>query len=258
MSIPVAVQLFSVRHDADRDLFGTLAQLKEAGFDGVEFFGFQSAEIGYHGHQAAEIRKVLDDLGLRVAGTHSNLSSLEGDLQPSTLDFHEVLGCRNLVIPWIPKERRDTEANTLRTAEALTALTAQVAARGFRTGFHVHGDDMHPLDTGRTAWHVLGENTPADFILQYDTGNGIMGGADPVQPIADFPGRGQTVHLKEWSREHGAKLLGEGDVPWERVFDECENRAGTEWYVIEHEDESELPAIAAVARCRENLRKFGR
>ena len=39
MSFPVAIQVYSVREDAKADLRATLAQIKEMGYDGVEFAG---------------------------------------------------------------------------------------------------------------------------------------------------------------------------------------------------------------------------
>lgn len=39
MALPIAVQVYSVREDAQADLRGTLAKIKEMGYDGVEFAG---------------------------------------------------------------------------------------------------------------------------------------------------------------------------------------------------------------------------
>ena len=71
-SIPIALQLYSVRHDCERDLPGALEAVAEMGYDGVEF-------AGYYGRSARELRKMLDDLGLQVAGTHTRLPTLLDD-----------------------------------------------------------------------------------------------------------------------------------------------------------------------------------
>ena len=59
--IPVAVQIFSVRHEYLADLHGTLAKVAEIGYAGVDFFGNPPAP-------AAELRKILVDHGLSCAG----------------------------------------------------------------------------------------------------------------------------------------------------------------------------------------------
>ena len=38
-TLPVAVQVYSVRDDAERDFKGTMQKLKEMGYDGVELAG---------------------------------------------------------------------------------------------------------------------------------------------------------------------------------------------------------------------------
>jgi sugar phosphate isomerase/epimerase len=85
----------------------------------------------------------------------------------------------------------------------------------------------------------------------------MAGGADPVKPISAWPGRNASVHLKEWAGTHGA-IIGEGDVPWQRVFEACEQGGGTQWYVVEHEEESELSPMEAVKKCLDNLRAMGK
>ena len=46
MSLPVAIQVYSVRKEAEADLRGTLTALRDMGYDGVEF-------AGLYGHTAA-------------------------------------------------------------------------------------------------------------------------------------------------------------------------------------------------------------
>ena len=51
----VGLQLYSVRGDMEKDFYGTLKAVKEAGYDYVEF-------AGYYGHTAQEVRAMLDEL----------------------------------------------------------------------------------------------------------------------------------------------------------------------------------------------------
>lgn len=248
--IPVALQLYSVRDDASKDLIGTIRKVAEFGYDGVEF-------AGYHGNSAEDIKAVLDETGLKPYGAHVGLGEFTDEKFDATVAFHKTVGINWLIVPWIPTEKHNTIEATEATAAEFTVLVEKLKAHGLRTGFHAHAGDMHKLPDGRTAWDVLAANTPADFILQYDTCNGKMGGADPVQPIRDWPGRNQSLHLKEYTPKNDA-VLGEGEIPWAEVIEAAENGGGVEVYVIEHESEMELPPIEAVAKARENLRKFGR
>ena len=249
MPIPIALQLYSVRNDAAQDLMGVLQRVAAMGYDGVEF-------AGYYGHEPEAIRAKLDELGLRCEGTHTGLDALQPGRFDETVALHKILGCEYVIVPWIPKEKRATPEACAATAAELTELTAKLESAGLRLGFHAHGDDMDVQSNGKTAYHMLGEGTPAGFIMQYDTANGMSGGADPVQPIKDFPGRNVSLHLKGYSKTtgHGA-IIGEDDIPWGEVFEAAENGGGVVWYVIEHEDET-IPPLEAVDKCLQNARRL--
>jgi sugar phosphate isomerase/epimerase len=251
MSIPIALQLYSVRDDCARDFFGTIAAVAAMGYAGVEF-------AGYHGASAADLKKVLDDNGLLCAGTHAGYNTLQDDAIDATIEYHLTLGCKNLIVPWLPEETRSTPEACKETADKLNLISEKLRPHGLRTGFHCHEGDMHKLENGKSAWDLLAEYTTPDFILQYDTANGMSGGADPVQPILDWPGRGLSTHLKEWSGEHGAKVIGDGLIPWPKVFEACETVGGTEWYVVEHESYEGMTPLEAVAACLTNLRAMGK
>jgi sugar phosphate isomerase/epimerase len=93
--------------------------------------------------------------------------------------------------------------------------------------------------------------------MQYDIGNSIHGGADPIAILKRFPARTTTIHLKEYSKTNPNALTGEGDVPWKEVFRLCEEQGGTKWYIVEQESYAVTP-LEAVALCLQNLRKMGK
>jgi sugar phosphate isomerase/epimerase len=248
MSVPIALQLYSVREDCAKDLLGVIRQVADMGYDGVEF-------AGYHGHSAEDIKAVLDETGLKAAGTHTQWSQFDDENFDNTVQVHKTLDCQFAIIPWIPEELRNTSEACKTTAAKLTEICAKLRSHGLRTGFHAHSGDMEPLDNGQCAWDIIAANTPDDFILQYDTANGVAGGADPVKPISDWPGRNASLHLKEWRGGHGA-VIGEGDVPWPRVFEAAEKGGGVEWYVVEHETESAMTPLQSVDACLKNLKKL--
>src|SRR3712207_5432916 len=92
--IPIAVQLYSVRDACSKDFDGTLKQIAEMGFEGVEFAGY---------HKYAEdpegLRKKLDELKLKAAGTHIRAEAFGPDKLKKTIAFHKTIGCRFLIVP---------------------------------------------------------------------------------------------------------------------------------------------------------------
>ncbi|PYT42116.1 MAG: hypothetical protein DMG45_10575 [Acidobacteria bacterium] len=72
-SIPAGLELYSVREELKRDPEGTVRAVAEMGYQGVEFYApyFEWSET-----QTKQMRKLLDDLGIRCFSTHNDRSYL--------------------------------------------------------------------------------------------------------------------------------------------------------------------------------------
>ena len=62
-TLPVAVQVYSVREDAEKDFAGTMKKIKEIGYDGVEL-------AGLYGLEPAAIKAAIEDAGLVALSAH--------------------------------------------------------------------------------------------------------------------------------------------------------------------------------------------
>ncbi len=250
--VPVALQLYSVRDDCARDLPGTLAQVAEMGYDGVEF-------AGYHGRSADELRKMLDANGLRCAGTHIKIETLLGEAFDETVAFNKTLGNRFLIVPGLPESYRSSLDAWKKTAGIFNEIAERCAECDMRTGYHNHHIEFQKID-GQYPWDVFFSNTRKDVVMQIDTGNAKHGGADVVPFLERYPGRATTVHLKEWTDDEAGRrgaVIGEGKIPWDTIFGLCETIGGTEWYIVEQEVHAQ-PPLVTVRRCIENLRAMGK
>src|ERR1700757_2877807 len=72
-SIPTGLELYSVREELKKDPEGTVRAVAEMGYQGVEFYApyFDWSET-----QAKQMRKLLDDLGIRCFSTHNSSAHL--------------------------------------------------------------------------------------------------------------------------------------------------------------------------------------
>jgi len=247
--IPIGVQLYSVREDCARDLPGTLAAVAEMGYDGVEF-------AGYYDYSAEELRRMLDDSGLKCCGTHIRLETLLGDALPETMAFNQVLGNRYLIVPSLPAERRSSNAAWRETGALFSQIAERLAPYNMHTGYHNHAVEFEIIE-GETGFDAFFGSTDPAVIMQLDIGNALHGGADPLDYLRRYPQRLGTIHLKEYSAAKPKVLLGQGDVPWAQVFQVCEAAGGTEWYIVEQETYP-VPPLESIRRCREALRDLGR
>ena len=247
--LPIALQLYSVRKDCEQDLPGTLAAVARMGYEGVEF-------AGYYGRSAEELRRMLDDLGLKCCGTHTGLNNLLGDSLQATIDFNKTLGNPFLIVPGLPAERRESRAAWVETAHLFTEASSAARAQDMYVGYHNHSVEFQPLD-GELPWDTFFGNTPQEVVMQLDIGNALHGGGDPIPYIERYPGRALTVHLKEHSATNDKALVGDGDVDWQRTFQLCETIGNTQWYIVEQESYA-YPPLECVDRCLQNLKAMGK
>ncbi len=72
-SIPVGLELYSVRNELKKDAEATVRAVAQMGYQGVEFYApyFEWSE-----NQTKQMRKLLDDLGIRCFSTHNDSSYL--------------------------------------------------------------------------------------------------------------------------------------------------------------------------------------
>ncbi len=243
--IPVGLQLYSVRGEAEKDLPGVLKAVANMGYEGVEF-------AGYYGHKAPDIRKMLDDNGLVCCGTHTQYDTLTPEKFEETVEFNRTLGNKYIIVPWLDPNANNTRDAWLKLAKEFDALSVKLRPHGMWIGYHAHAGDFKKID-GETYWDILFGNTRKEVLMQMDTCNASDGGGDPIASLRKYAGRSRTVHIKEYSATNKNAILGEGDIDWKTVFSICETIGGTEWYIVE-EEKDVYPPMKAVELCLRNYK----
>lgn len=246
-SIPIGLQLYSVRSECKKDFFKTIESVAKLGYQGVEF-------AGYYEKSAKDIKTVLNDNGLKCCGTHTQYPDMQPEFINKTIEFNLELGNKYIIIPWIGEEMRNSKEAWLETAEIFNQFAEDLKPHNLRIGYHNHHFEFHAIDD-QMPWDIFAQNTSDDVILQLDTGNAAHGGVDPLQFLEKYANRTTTIHLKEFSETNKNALIGEGDIPWNNVFDICEKSGETQWYIIE-EEKDVLPPIKSADVSLKNLKKL--
>lgn len=247
--IPIAVQLYSVRQVASKDFPGVLAEVARLGYEGVEF-------AGYYGHSAKDVRKMLDDNGLKATGTHTGLDTLLGDNLSTTLEFNRTIGNKYLIVPGMPQKYRSSIAGWKEAAEIFDRIAAQVTPNGFIVGFHNHFIEFQELE-GQIPFDVFFGNAGRDVKVQLDIGHAQRAGVDPAAVINRYKGRVVSVHVKDYAPDNPNATVGQGIVKWKEVFHALETVGGTEWYIVEEEGKA-CQGFECVARSIKQLREWGK
>lgn len=247
--IPIALQLYSVRHEFGKDQPGTLAAVAKMGYQGVEF-------AGYFNRKAEELRKMLDDNGLKCCGTHLSLDACMGDNLARTIDFNKTMGNKLLIVPGLPPKRVASHEAWVENAGIFTELAGKVKPHGMRVGYHNHQTEFKALG-GEQPFDTFFGRTPKSVVMQLDVGTALEAGMDPVALIKKYPGRTASIHVKEYSKTNPKAYVGEGDAKWRDIFKILEKQKATDWYIVEYEIEG-MPPMESVLQCLQNLRKMGK
>jgi len=223
--IPIGFQLYTVRGEFARDVPGTLKKLGEIGYKAVEFWGYAGTTNVYEKYSAAELRKLLDQNGLKCCGMHMDLKALDKDNLQRTIQNNHALGSEYLNVA-AAKEKMATEESIAQLANLLNERSDECKKHGMLIGYHAHTFDFTKIRR-RFAWEVLFSKTQPEVNMQMDVGNCLAGNGDPIAMLKEFPGRTRTIHIKE----HKEKTF-DTDF-YKEVFRLCETSSGTKWYIVE-------------------------
>jgi sugar phosphate isomerase/epimerase len=227
----ISVQLYSVREDCARDFDAALERIAKMGFLGVEFAGYHK-----YGGKAKELRQKLDDLHLIAAGTHIGTGSLRGDELKKTIEFHQTIGCRFLIVPGDGAFTNPEKSKEL--AETFNQAAATLKPLDMFCGYHNHTGEFKK-DGDKTYWQLFGERTSKEVVLQQDCGWSAAAGFNPADLVKMFPGRTKTTHFKPMVlKDDKTKkpIIGEDSVDWKSVLAACREFGGTEWVNVEQEN----------------------
>jgi sugar phosphate isomerase/epimerase len=241
----IALQLYTVREQADRDLEDTIRRVGALGYDGVELFGL-------HGHTPGQVRGWLDAAGLAAAGRHASLEAFEDELDRLAAEL-ATLGTNRAAQSWVDPEELRAPGTLLARMEAVARAARDV---GVRFGFHNHWAEVAPVDGAGTFLDRLRE-LPADLLwLELDLGWIWHGGGDPIAELEASAGRCPVVHVKDYTGRDGRDdvPVGDGVVGYDRVIPAA-LAAGVEWLVVEEDEVGPRP-FEAVDRSLHAVRRF--
>ena len=257
--IPVGLELYSVRTEYMRDLPGTVTAVAKMGYEVVEFW---APYYDWTPAQAKDVRKLLDDLGIKCNSTHNSGAAVTPEGLKKAIELNQIIGSKAIIQASAPAAAQRGAPVTIdqwkELAARLTSFAEQLRPLGMAAGYHNHASEW-PLIQGQRPMDIIAANTPKDVILQFDVGTCVEAGADPVAWINANPGRIKSVHCKDWGAGQGrgySVAFGEGDAPWLKIFDAVEKTGGIEYYLIEQEQSPPGQQLAMAEKCMANWKKL--
>jgi sugar phosphate isomerase/epimerase len=246
--LPIVLQLYTVRDAAEKDFAGTLSQVAQIGYAGVEL-------AGYHGLPIRELKSRLDDLFLRVAGSHIALDRVANETE-KVIEENLALGNPFVVVPWLPDNQRNLDSYK-KIAATLNTLGDALRLNGLTLCYHNHDFEFRTLENGQTGMDILlGETDPHLVKAEIDTYWILHAGQDPVAFVRKHSGRVPLLHLKDRDKSDGSFAeIGTGDLPVDALITAA-SEIGTEYLVVE-QDVCKRPPLESVKISYDNLKKLG-
>jgi sugar phosphate isomerase/epimerase len=193
---PVAVQLWTVRELAQHDFVGVLKTLGKIGLAGVE-------TAGLYGMAPKDVRKVLDDLGMKCSSAHGDIPAKENIA--ARVDEAQALGAKWLISGLGPKDFATAESRQAGFAR-LQEAAALCAAAGVKFAYHNHAWEFDKFD-GQLGYDLLMKAVP-NMLGEVDTyWAANFGQNDPAVQIRQYASRVPLLHIKD-----GPLVKGEPNV----------------------------------------------
>ena len=204
------IQLYTVRGSMAEDVGTTLKAIAGIGYREVEF-------AGYFGHSPAEIRRMLDDLGLVSPSAHVNAETVEEDPAPF-VDAASEVGHDYLTIAWIQPENRQTIDDYKRWADVANRLGEACRRAGMRAAYHNHEFEFQALQGVEPFELLLAETDPGLVYFELDFFWARFADQDVRDVIGRAPERFVMSHIKDMDAGRNMVSVGAGTIDFAAIL----------------------------------------
>jgi sugar phosphate isomerase/epimerase len=271
LSVPLGLQLYSVRDLLPKDYDGTLKQIGAIGFREVE-------SAGYYNHSAAEVNQAMSAAGLHLVSAHYSSDDLHKQLD-QILAFNKELGVSYIIcsfpgfkdpsrVKGIPAKEQ-INAFTLEdwrwNAEQFNAIGEKVSAAGLKFGYHNHTMEFHAIDGVTPYVELLRLTDPAKVTMEMDCGWVTVGGANPIDYLRKYPTRISMLHVKDFKGINASSSienvptiveLGQGTIDYRPIFAEAA-KAGVVKHCFVEQEGYNVPPMEGLKIDADYMHKLG-
>ncbi len=223
MSVPLALQLYTLRDRAAQNYEGTVREVAGIGYRGVETAGFPGTTPEAAG-------RLFRELGLEVVGAHSPLPI--GDRKAEVIETMQAVGCARIINPAFGADHYQSLSQVRRTAETFNEAAAAAAAHGLTLGIHNHWWEYQQVE-GRYIYEVLLEHLDPAVFFEVDTYWVKVAGHDPAAVLRQLGSRAPLLHIKDGpadSTQAPMVAVGAGAMDWRAIIPAA---SAAEWLVVE-------------------------
>lgn len=237
MSGKIAIQLYSLRREMEKDPVDTLKKLREIGYTCVE-------AAGLYGYSADYIKGVCDALGIEIVSDHIHYPGL-ADERDEMIQTLKTLGCKYVAVPWLGEDELPGGKSFDSFVKFFTEAGRDLKENGIQLLFHNHANEFKKVN-GDFALDVLYNSVDPEYLkAQIDIGWATYKGVDALPLIRRYRGRLPIIHLKDFvygeteNPDDKAPMVscpvGSGELDLENIIKEALD-GGCEIFVVEEDE----------------------
>ena len=263
------IQLYSVRTDMKADPLGTLKQLSDMGYRHVEHANYANRK--FYGWSVSEFRKILNGFGMSMPSGHTVLDAKHWDASKKdftnewkyTVEDAAAMGQSFVISPWLEESKRKSMGDLKSFMEIFNRSGELCKKFGMKFGYHNHDFEFSEKVEGKVLFDIiLAETDPNLVMQQLDIGNMLNGGGKALEVMQQYPGRFESMHVKdeikatEGHEPFESTILGKGVVPVKTIID-LGRASGTKHFIIEQESYQGKTPMECADDDLEIMKKWG-
>lgn len=226
----IGLQLWTIREMIEKDLPGTLEQIAEIGFKGVE------TAFWPEGVSLEQGAKALEQAGLSVFSIHAELPI--GENRSLFTEMADAYQCKRLVWHGWPEDKRyRTLAGTQELANIYEESAALAGEHGLTFGLHNHWWEFEKMeDADTTPFEWLLAELSEEIFFELDTYWAKVAGRDPAQLMATWGKRAPLLHIKDGPAKHGEPMVAVGSGVQDFPAIAAAGSGAIEWMIVEMDE----------------------
>ncbi len=219
--IPLGFQTFPIREILGKDFAGTLKMMADMGYKVTEMCspkGYEKA--GYApliSMKTADMRSIINDAGLSCPSCHFGFSEFNDDKLDDRIQFAKDLGLSDMVCSSFGLPKTASLNDYMMAADKLNKAAEKIKGAGMQAGFHNHSIEFVQLDGQLIYDALLARLDPELVKMQFQT-EVINLGFKASDYFKKHPGRFNSSHLSDWTKDKKQVPVGQGVIDWKEFF----------------------------------------
>jgi len=238
----IALQLYSLRDDIEKDYAGTIKKAGEMGYTDIEAASYGDGK--FYGKTPEEFKADIEAAGMKVLSSHTGRGLSNEELASKNfteamkwwdqcIAAHKAAGMKYIVTPWmdVPKTLADLQTY----CEYYNEIGKKCKENGMKYGYHNHAHEFQKVED-KVMFDYMLENTNPEYVFfEMDVYWVVRGQQSPVDYFNKYKGRFNLLHIKD-NKELGQS----GMVGFDAIFKNTD-AAGVEHLVVEVEQYNFTP-----------------